>query len=290
MHWTATLRDHTLPRESRVAVDLKCKACGYNLKFAPVDAKCPECGEAVKDSLRHLSLPGGIIEGIREIAYGSLALLIALLFYIPPISSSIIGILGVLALAISSFFRLLGGSRMRFKKVENQNTLTVLINLMFVLSVIEVLLVAAVFVPVVFEESFSNPPDKVIAMLTTVWVLIATVFLMIVAHTSGLIAILTGYPFVKWECRATILALIIGGAGIGMANSLNLIYQQTWWFPNTADFLFKCIFVLGIMLSFVSSLHAANAAERTINHVEDLIEKTPTSSNQKKATAKIEEP
>ncbi|MCK4661171.1 MAG: hypothetical protein KAV82_16745 [Phycisphaerae bacterium] len=36
----------------------QCEACGYNLMYAPLEGRCPECGEAVSASLGPLTRPG----------------------------------------------------------------------------------------------------------------------------------------------------------------------------------------------------------------------------------------
>lgn len=41
-----------LPLPAQVTEDVPCRRCGYNLRTLLVDAKCPECGTSVADSLR----------------------------------------------------------------------------------------------------------------------------------------------------------------------------------------------------------------------------------------------
>jgi len=41
----------TLVRDEVVAADVSCSACGYNLRTLSVEARCPECGESIADSV-----------------------------------------------------------------------------------------------------------------------------------------------------------------------------------------------------------------------------------------------
>ena len=44
----------------RLRVSVPCVRCGYDLRTQPRDARCPECGHAVRQTLPHVSrdLPG----------------------------------------------------------------------------------------------------------------------------------------------------------------------------------------------------------------------------------------
>lgn len=52
--WSATVEEcrHRTDCEDRVASDLECVACGYNLRTLSTQGRCPECGEGVARSIR----------------------------------------------------------------------------------------------------------------------------------------------------------------------------------------------------------------------------------------------
>jgi len=60
--------------DGRVAVDLPCVACGYNLRTLRVDGVCPECSAAVEPSLYQGRLSWADREWVETLAGGTVAL------------------------------------------------------------------------------------------------------------------------------------------------------------------------------------------------------------------------
>jgi hypothetical protein len=66
-----------LDADQRVAGDVACVGCGYNLRTLAVDARCPECGQAVAESLCRDGLEFGPPAWVRGLAGGAGLLLCA---------------------------------------------------------------------------------------------------------------------------------------------------------------------------------------------------------------------
>jgi uncharacterized membrane protein YhdT len=69
-------RPPILDGTGRVAVDLKCLNCGYNLRTQPVTGRCPECGHPVSESTRDPRLSRADPKWVVQL---SLALLVIIL-------------------------------------------------------------------------------------------------------------------------------------------------------------------------------------------------------------------
>src|SRR6266850_463492 len=102
MHWTAFLAYRRFPAHARVADDLPCAGCGYNLRSALANGKCPECGKAVGDSLFVLTKPEIVGQSLRTIGNTYLGIFVLLLAFLP-IGANwpaivVFGVLGFLAI------------------------------------------------------------------------------------------------------------------------------------------------------------------------------------------------
>jgi hypothetical protein len=67
-----------LDAEGRLAVDAPCVGCGYNLRTLKPEAVCPECAQSVAYSIRGYFLRSASPGWVRDLARGSLLVLIAL--------------------------------------------------------------------------------------------------------------------------------------------------------------------------------------------------------------------
>ena len=60
-----------LDEELRVAADVQCDRCGYNLRTLSVDARCPECNKPVEASLREPLLAHASASHLRILHAGA---------------------------------------------------------------------------------------------------------------------------------------------------------------------------------------------------------------------------
>ena len=105
-----------LDGEERVAADVRCVACKYNLRTLPVRQRCPECGQQVVRSLYRLELEYAPEEWARDLANGAgvlsaagaMALLGLALQFLPglpfaPISVVLAGVIAPIIAAIGLY-------------------------------------------------------------------------------------------------------------------------------------------------------------------------------------------
>ena len=82
MHWTAFLAYRRFPANARVADDMACIGCGYNLRGLNVWMRCPECGSEVGNSVFLLARAEIVQRNLHTMGYtyfAPLALLLACL-------------------------------------------------------------------------------------------------------------------------------------------------------------------------------------------------------------------
>jgi hypothetical protein len=113
MHWTAFLAYRRIPADARVADDLPCIGCGYNLRSALANGQCPECGRPVGDSLYVLARPDVVGGSLKTIACTYLAVFALLLMLSP--GTAWPGIVAMGVLAVAAIVRCLAAMELRYR-------------------------------------------------------------------------------------------------------------------------------------------------------------------------------
>jgi hypothetical protein len=94
----STPGEQTIPKPdatNRVADDVACAACGYNLRTQPLDGVCPECAQSVFYTVRGYYLEFAPPAWVRGLAFGLLLVLVALggFVFVAPVISGVAGLL-----------------------------------------------------------------------------------------------------------------------------------------------------------------------------------------------------
>ena len=113
MHWTSFLAYRRFPANARVADDVACIHCGYNLRSQSVWARCPECGYEVGHSIFLLPKSGIVARSLRTAGTTYLAPLLALLMCFNPGYWPLLIVSG--ANVIGGVFRTISITNLRFR-------------------------------------------------------------------------------------------------------------------------------------------------------------------------------
>ncbi len=73
------VEDHVGEADARVADDLECMQCGYNLRTLPVDGLCPECAAPVRFSREGYYLRNAPVEWLRKLKGGLSLIIVSIL-------------------------------------------------------------------------------------------------------------------------------------------------------------------------------------------------------------------
>ncbi len=104
-----------LDSDGRVAEDIACRRCGYNLRTQPAHGVCPDCGQAVRDALQGYYLRYAPLQWLRRLSLG------LVLIY----GTAIIGFL--LGLASSLLSDLQAGGAVQVSVTTGTNVVSMLI-------------------------------------------------------------------------------------------------------------------------------------------------------------------
>lgn len=113
MHWTAHLARRHFWSGARVAGDVMCVSCGYNLRGLRANAKCPECAREVGDSLFVLAKPLAVAGSLAMLGLSYLTLLGFALALVPS-STGWTEIFGAMIIALGASYRVAAATRLRF--------------------------------------------------------------------------------------------------------------------------------------------------------------------------------
>jgi len=276
MHWTAILRNQTLPENARIAGDLPCIVCGYNLRRARPGGRCPECGGTVLQTLDAATHPRELGEALRRLGPTFLAALAALLLpayaagsWIAPVGAIVVIIGSVLRL-ISVMFLIRHGGLRPFPGAESRARLLV------AAAAIDVAMALALAI-LTFAglKALNTAIDAAFGVVLAGWCAVVAAELVLIAMIGRDLGRAFEYAILKWE-SAALLLLLVGGAALAAAIAFFAGAAAGGDIPRMiAVFMFIfciCTGIPALVLASVLLFHLANAAERVREHLEDLLE------------------
>jgi hypothetical protein len=274
MHWTSYLAYRRIYHpDAQIVGDLGCAGCGYNLRGLRVVGNCPECGAAIADSLYVLIKPALVAEALRSFAnsYGTFFVLV-------------IGCLGgfqgwqliatAIILGFGALYRLWWAGMLHFgAELTNSAQLCARAKWMWYASIIEVI---AWCVWVVAIVVIWNLPTQTAATAQTVMLLCVGWFgtaliNALVAGWFGLaLAAQLSYGWMIIEFRvqiASVIAALVACLVLPIAISGTTNQFVTLGLASVVGLAFIAAFVM----TWTALQHAANAAERATDTVEDVL-------------------
>lgn len=274
MHWTAFLAYRRFPENARVADDLPCIGCGYNLRSLLARANCSECGRPVGDSLfvlAHPQIVGNCLKSIGGTFFGVLAL------FLPCLNINAIWppIVAMGALTVCASIRAATVWELRTRgAIQALPIIGTRLRVLLVVSIADFICAAAACV--LMWISIRTPgPGGIIETAANVMVLVWFATYLLTAFVAGLlgsaIAVMLAYFLSRWEIilhRASLLASVLGigivvTCEIAQASSTVLII----WTVITALVLAGSMVLLALGL-----IHLGSGAEHESDTWEDVLD------------------
>lgn len=265
MHWTALLAYRRFPRDAVVIDDVACIGCGYNLRGIRAGGRCPECGNAVGDSLFLLAEPEVVARGLRGIAKSYLACLALLINCIvwPPVWALMVAV-GVIA--CGGVWRIISVAELKYRgALARLPVIGDRLNMLWILALIEcaasVLWLIIIVAVTQSATLLATSGPAMMAMAAAVWM----IFLLLSAAAAGglglALAEALGYGWMVIELKLQRIALVV----CALAAALLLLVSVTATGRSTifvAVAGFDFVFALNLVLSAMSLTHVANGAEQ----------------------------
>jgi hypothetical protein len=275
MHLWGLLQERSFSPEARVAGDLPCAGCGYNLREAQAAGVCPECGAHVRDSLAPLHEPDKVASALRCIGNSYLGLLaLPLVPLAMGVASSCAGWAGVLVLLMTSVTRAFAVAELRFKAATDKlPVIGARIGLLWLAVVVDVVLVAALLLLLLAAAAANDQARDwatglALASLVA-WLGAASAVAVVAGWMGAALAAMLGHADVarrlrvQWMLMAAgpavavgffVLSLMMGAiGGAGAAAAMGLF----------ALFAVGLLWLIGICLTLARLSELARVAERT---------------------------
>jgi len=260
------------PAHARVADDLACIGCGYNLRTLMANANCPECGLEVGRSLFVLAKPRIVAEALRSVGITHLAVPIMLLTLLPSSQAWPI-IVAFTVIAFSSAWRLIGIGHMHFRgAIIRLPVIGPGLRMWFVVAIVDCLAaLTALGIILWLTENPLTPTGSRALRLAMFACLSITMFSPIVAAMFGsAMARLLGYQWIIVEfsifrvvaVAGFIASILLATASFIGGGNLSMIFRG----------LLVVIMAASIIFSWIALTHLGNAADETSETWEDLID------------------
>ena len=277
MHWTALLAKRWYSRRARVATDLYCIGCGYNLYTLPARGNCPECGRPIGDSLFVFPRPDHTSSGLGELAWSYFAWAAAI-FALPLTFiirlPAVTGMIVFIALCL----RLMGMLEIRWRsKIERLPVIGGRATMLWWLAVVEAVLFAAMFIVTSFAARGALWTDEVVLPLSFAIIAAIALTQWVAGWLALAIAALFDQRFVTIELTihqwGLPIALAIGGiiAMTGIMSSSNLwpLVAAGWlwlsWTPLS-------LLLFAVLRQLEHGVHSANTTAEDVLDMHDEIE------------------
>jgi hypothetical protein len=274
MHWTAFLAYRRFPANARVAENMACIGCGYNLRGLNVWIRCPECGSEVGNSLFLLARPEIVQRSLHTTGYTYFAPLALLLTCLTGAWWPALVAGG--ALFVAAVFRLFAVGQLRYRgALARLPVVGARLNTWWIVVVVELFLALSIIALVMTASAFSTSwgaGAQPIAMwlLAAAW--LAGMGSAIAAGRFGHALVdMLEFTWTRIEFRvqniATMLALFASGG---------LIVGMTFAQSTAADLVL--LSVIGLItlavaaMTGIALLHAANAAQQSQETVDEVLD------------------
>jgi len=274
MHWTAFLAYRRFPAHARVAGDLPCAGCGYNLRSALANGSCPECGKSVGDSLFVLNQPEIVGRSLRTIGKTHLGFLALLLGCVPitgPDWPSIVafGIMGLLGIV-----RVMAIGELRYRGAID--TLPIVggrLKSWWWISIFDALLTCVVSIGfwVHAKNMFVSAAfDAVMTTLVFTWLAMSVLQTFIAGWFGTALATMLLYTVARWEF------IIQRGALVAFLLLLPLMFLASNGTNQMVEFATLGLSFLALGLAMVATAagltHLGNGAQAETDTWEDLVD------------------
>lgn len=271
MHWTALLARRSFPDDARVADDLPCFRCGYNLRGLLARTTCPECNEPIADSLYLLRRPEIVASSFNVIALSHLSVAALLTLFLGAGGVA----LCVLALAIAAAVRLVASIELRVRGgLEGLPLVGMHAQRMLVLHAVECALGLASLLGLLFAgPTTTGTALQLLGLAAAIWPVAVIVAALQAGRTGGMLAQMIDYDFIHTELvihrilalSAVAIALLfaIPAVLIGGAGGASLV--------AAGGIVALLVYAVATGVLVVGLMHLANAAQRTTEPRDDVL-------------------
>lgn len=274
MHWTAFLAYRRFPATARVADDMACIGCGYNLRGLNVWRRCPECGQEVGNSVFLLAQPDIVHRSLSSAGVTYFAPLALLLTCVSSAWWSALVAGG--ALGIAAVFRAVALWHMRFRgALARLPVVGNRLNAWWIIALAE-LFVALAIIAVVLSVSALAPTTAAGAGPVVGWLLVvAWLLAMLSALAAGrfgyALVDMLGFAWTRIEFRvqnaAAVLGLVLCAALLAVVRVVPT--------PTAQMILLGAIGLITLIVTTmtgVALLHASTAALHAQESVDDVLD------------------
>lgn len=220
MHWTRQLElEHGSSATAEIQGDLACIECGYNLRGAQTDGRCPECGRAVDDSIKPAANVEDVIGELNGLSWSYFGLVALVAVFAVPVGMSI-GWIGATFIGGALAYRLVAMFLLRRSLRDRVPDRFSPLDLVWWNTWIEFGAIATVLVSLTFSHALTvGLTDALIIALTLVWAgsTISGLWLagMMALHIQRTLGLRTSTPSIiasRWLLGVcTALAVLAGG-------------------------------------------------------------------------------
>jgi hypothetical protein len=273
MHWTAFLAYRRFPATARVADDMACIGCGYNLRGLNVWTRCPECGGEVGNSLFLLARPEVVGRNLHTAGYTYFAPLVLVLTCLN--SAWWPALVAGGALGVAAVFRLFAVGQLRYRgALARLPVVGARLKTWWIVAVIE-LLVALAIVALVMTVSAFKTGWAAGAQPIATWLLMAAWLAgmgsAIAAGRLGYALVdMLGFTWTRIEFRVQNIAAVSG-----MLACCILAAGMTAMQSAAAAMLMGVIALVTLavaVMTGIALLHAANVAQQSQETVDEVLE------------------
>ncbi len=281
MPFTSYLMQRSFPADSRIAGDVACAGCGYNLRGSLAAGKCPECGRPAGESLWPLTRPDKVAGSVRRI--GNSFLGVGAAVAVPVVVTGwCLGWLALGALIITTAVRTVEVAELRFR--ADTDKLPVVgdrVRLLWLASMAEavILLVwSLLLVSSGLGENFLGPLAVLTGVLGVVWLLAAFAVVGLAGWMGSAMAAMLGRPKVL-RLMSTQVAFTVAGPAValgfgvlGMAVTLVINGVAGAVTASFGVVGLITMWVVAVVLTLASTAQLATAVERTRDPREEMLD------------------
>jgi hypothetical protein len=230
MHWTAFLAYRRFPANARVADDLPCVGCGYNLRSSRAGGVCPECARPVGDSLFVLSQPeivGRCIKTIGATYFGVLAIAIPCL----SLGAAWTGIVGMGVLALTAIIRAVEVMELHMRgEIRALPVIGTRLRMLIGFAIVDVVLTVTSCVMLWYSAKIGFNPtlDAAINAMLLAWCVVYMVTAIVAGWFGSAVAVMLAYFLSRWE-------FILHRIGLGITSLCIIIAIATGFSPGVGS-------------------------------------------------------